>query len=316
MPSRTRRSRTGGPAEDGAELPSRSRAARRTCSTACSTRACCRATPSRLTSSPSTSSTATSPSGSTPSSGTRRARASRRAQPVRPRQGRLDRQQGVDVGRDLLADARATASRRGDDRWLYFECQVCHYAMHVPTSEAERGDERDCPACGAVDKFGKAMNWMRPPGFAHRAHDGPRNQPRRRASRSATPPGPSWSPKGRSRRASGRRSPSASQQTYDRDTLLVTNTGPRTRATHYCTRCGLIEPTKSHRRRVWMPAPQAVSRRGEPDCPGIEPRRGTGARHGLHLGRAARAASGSTTRSRCGRSCCRPTWRCAPSPRR
>ena len=31
----------------------------------------------------------------------------------------------------------------------------------------------------AVGKFGKAMNWMRPPGFAHRANDEPGHQPRR-----------------------------------------------------------------------------------------------------------------------------------------
>ena len=63
------------------------------------------------------------------------------------------------------------------DHWLYFECQVCHYAMHVPQAEAERGEERDCPACGAEAKFGKAMNWMRPPGFAHRGSRRAGHQP-------------------------------------------------------------------------------------------------------------------------------------------
>ena len=69
------------------------------------------------------------------------------AQPVRARQGRLDRQQGVDVGCDLLADARR-AVQAWREQMLYFECQVCHYAMHVPSDQAERGEERDCPACG------------------------------------------------------------------------------------------------------------------------------------------------------------------------
>ena len=34
-------------------------------------------------------------------------------------------------------------------RLLYFECKVCHYATHLPYSEASRGELRDCPACGA-----------------------------------------------------------------------------------------------------------------------------------------------------------------------
>ncbi|MEV1203231.1 DEAD/DEAH box helicase, partial [Microbispora rosea] len=59
------------------------------------------------------------------------------------------------------------------DKLLYFECQICHYAKHFPYDQAERGEERDCPACRAEGRFGKAKNWMRPPGFAHPANNDP-----------------------------------------------------------------------------------------------------------------------------------------------
>ena len=47
-----------------------------------------------------------------------------------------------------------------------FECDVCHHAKTESHEEAERGGTWDCPACGSVGKFGPALNWLRPPGFA------------------------------------------------------------------------------------------------------------------------------------------------------
>src|ERR1019366_358161 len=58
-----------------------------------------------------------------------------------------------------------------------FESKVCHYARQESRQDASRGDLRDCPACGAVEKFGKAMNWMRPPGFAHEVTREPGTSP-------------------------------------------------------------------------------------------------------------------------------------------
>jgi hypothetical protein len=159
------------------------------------------------------------------------------------------------------------------DKWLYFECQICHYAKHVPYDQGERGEERDCPACGAVGKFGKAMNWMRPPGFAHRASDDP----------STTPDdGPPNSYATRAKLvAEGPEEEEAwdhvtdrLEHTYRRDTLLVTNTGPRSEGYTYCTRCGLIEPTKGATGIVGGTHRKPYPDEREPDCQGSASTRG------------------------------------------
>ena len=159
------------------------------------------------------------------------------------------------------------------DRRLYFECQVCHHAIHVSREEASRGETRNCPACGAEDKFGRAMNWMRPPGFAHPVSIDPGTSPDDMPARSYATraklmaPGPTdesqW------QKVTGRL-----EEHYRRETLLVTNTGPRAEGYNYCTMCGLIEPTKggsgivtgSHRR----PYPDDK----DPNCPGSASTRG------------------------------------------
>src|SRR5205823_3208143 len=53
------------------------------------------------------------------------------------------------------------------NKLLYFECSVCHYAKTEEYGEADKGEIRDCPACGSEATFGAAKNWIRPPGFAH-----------------------------------------------------------------------------------------------------------------------------------------------------
>ncbi|MFI6040920.1 DEAD/DEAH box helicase [Nocardia sp. NPDC051321] len=128
------------------------------------------------------------------------------------------------------------------DRRLYLECQVCHHAKHYPYEQARRGEVRDCPACGAVGKFGKAMTWMRPPGFAHRVNDNPGTSP-------DDVPANSYATRAKLV-AEGPEEDSAwihtthhLEQTYQRSRLLVTNTGPRGEGYTYCTRCGLIEPS-------------------------------------------------------------------------
>ncbi|MFL0241975.1 DUF1998 domain-containing protein [Mycobacterium sp. SMC-17] len=167
-------------------------------------------------------------------------------------------------------------ARAWRDRSLYFECQVCRYARHVRQDQAQRGDEIDCPACGAEGRFGKAMNWMRPPGFAHPVTKDPGTSP-------DDVPEPSYATRaklvaeGPSDASDWTHITDRLEQTYRRDTLLVTNTGPRGEGYSYCTICGLIEPTASatgevngtHRK----PYPDE-----EPDCPGSR------STHGLVLG--------------------------------
>ena len=144
---------------------------------------------------------------------------------------------------------------------------MCHYAKHFPFDQAQRGETRDCPACGSVDKFGKAMNWMRPPGFAHRVNDDPGTSP-------DDAPANSYATRaklvaeGPEEEAAWDHVTERLEQTYRRDTLLVTNTGPRSEGYTYCTRCGLIEPTKGATGVVVGTHPKPYPDEREPDCLG------------------------------------------------
>jgi len=127
------------------------------------------------------------------------------------------------------------------DRLMYFECQDCHYATHIPWEQADRGRTDFCPACKG-ERFGPGMNWLRPPGFAHRINEPPGTSPddqpavsyATRAKLIADGPGNEnlWQPV-----------TDRIQQNFDRQTLLVSNTGPRNEGYTFCTWCGLIEPT-------------------------------------------------------------------------
>ena len=158
-------------------------------------------------------------------------------------------------------------------RWLYFECQICHYAMHLPPTKAERGEERDCPACGAEGKFGKAMSWMRPPGFAHPVtsepgtspDDVPANSYATRAKLVAEGP----SDESRWAEVTDRL-----EQTYQRSTLLVTNTGPRSEGYNYCTLCGIVEPTAQATGEVFGTHKKPFPDEENQDCPGSMSTRG------------------------------------------
>lgn len=127
------------------------------------------------------------------------------------------------------------------DRLMYFECQDCHYATHIPWEQADRGRTDFCPACKG-ERFGPGMNWLRPPGFAHPTNEPPGTSPddqpaisyATRAKLIADGPGNDdlW-----------QHVTDRIQQNFDRQTLLVSNTGPRNEGYTYCTWCGLIEPT-------------------------------------------------------------------------
>ncbi len=152
-------------------------------------------------------------------------------------------------------------------RRLYFECSVCRYAKTEMLSDAERDEMRDCPACGAEALFGKARNWVRPPGFAH-PHSipegtSPDDQPARsyatRAKLIASFPADAvgWSPV-----------TSRIRQYYDRTFLLVTNTGPNHEGYTYCLKCGLIEPTAVSAGKIFSAHAKPFPDRKEPDCTG------------------------------------------------
>ncbi|MGA5764844.1 DEAD/DEAH box helicase [Nonomuraea bangladeshensis] len=159
------------------------------------------------------------------------------------------------------------------DKLLYFECQVCHYAKHFPYDQATRGEERTCPACGAEGKFGKAMNWMRPPGFAHRADKAPGTSPDDAPAISYATRAKLMAP-GPTDEAAWRRVTDRLEQTYRRETLLVSNTGPRNMGYTYCTRCGLIEPSASGSSVVIGTHKKPYPHDREQNCPGSASTRG------------------------------------------
>ena len=76
----------------------------------------------------------------------------------------------------LYSPMRSELTDAWRDRLMYFECQDCHYATHIPWDQADRGRTDFCRACNG-DQFGPGMNWLRPPGFAHRVERASRNQP-------------------------------------------------------------------------------------------------------------------------------------------
>lgn len=162
-------------------------------------------------------------------------------------------------------------------RRLYFECGVCHYAMTQTHEEATRGEMRDCPACGSEATFGAAKNWIRPPGFAHpvswEEETSPDDQPARSYATRAKLVAPGPADADRWQDVTPR-----IRQHYQRTHLLVTNAGPRQEGYTYCTLCGLIEPTAVPTRTIGAVHPKPYPDDREPNCPG------TGATRGLVLG--------------------------------
>jgi len=158
-------------------------------------------------------------------------------------------------------------------RRLYFECSVCHYAATREFDAAERGQVENCPACGSESTFGSAKNWIRPPGFAHphtwdegtSLDDQPARSYATRAKLVAGGPATEdgWRPVTERIR-----------QHYERRHLLVTNTGPRQEGYTYCTRCGLIEPTAIPSRTVGGSHPKPYPDDRDPLCPGSAATRG------------------------------------------
>lgn len=162
-------------------------------------------------------------------------------------------------------------------RRLYYECSFCRYAVTVALDQGERGEIKDCEACGISGKFGPATYWLRPPGFAHPVSKpegtSPDDQPARSYATHAklTAPTPaderSWSKLNQRIRIHHRR-----------EHLLVTNRGPREEGYTYCTKCGLIEPTAIPLGTVSAAHKKPYPDPRDRDCPG------GGATKGLVLG--------------------------------
>ncbi|MFZ4141353.1 DEAD/DEAH box helicase [Streptomyces griseoincarnatus] len=173
----------------------------------------------------------------------------------------------------IYAPMQETRHQAWRDRVLYFECQVCHYANYFSYQDAKRGETRDCPACRTDDSFGEAQNWMRPPGFAHPARKDPGTSPDKAPARSYATRAKLMAP-GPTEESAWQQVNARLAQTYRRETLLVTNTGPRNMGYTYCVSCGLIEPTATPSGVVGGTHKKPYPDEKEPDCPGGRSTRG------------------------------------------
>lgn len=150
----------------------------------------------------------------------------------------------------------------------FMECSVCRYARTYGKDEVERNEKRDCPACGAEGTFGGARTWIRPPGFAHPYTVPEGTSPDDRPARSYATRAQLVAPGPADDSAWEEVSPRI-RESYNRDFLLVTNTGPNGEGYSYCLRCGLIEPTAtSSGARLSSAHPRPDPGHRDPNCAG------------------------------------------------
>lgn len=127
---------------------------------------------------------------------------------------------------------------------IYMECNICGFARTFKVSEADRGDVRNCEACGGAETLGPGRYWLRPPGFAHPVDvmevtspdDMPETSYATRAKLTMSTPDENedWTQVNENIRI-----------LKVREHLLVSNSGPRNEGYTYCTKCGRIEPDLS-----------------------------------------------------------------------
>jgi ATP-dependent helicase YprA (DUF1998 family) len=167
---------------------------------------------------------------------------------------------------------RAWQSRR-----LYYECEVCRYARTTALGDGERGERKDCEACGGVGTFGRATYWIRPPGFAHPVSQAegtsPDDQPAKSYATRAKLTAPTPADETKWTRLNDRL-----RVHYTRQHLLVTNRGPREEGYTYCTKCGLVEPTVLPQGSVGAAHRKPFPDQRDPNCSG------GGATKGMVLG--------------------------------
>lgn len=127
-----------------------------------------------------------------------------------------------------------------DAKRIYMECSACGFARTFPVGEADRGETRDCEACGGGETFGPGRYWLRPPGFAH---------PMDVEEVTSPDDMPETSYATRAKLTMGTPDEEEGWITVndrirvlrDRQHLLVSNTGPKKDGYTYCTKCGRIE---------------------------------------------------------------------------
>lgn len=152
---------------------------------------------------------------------------------------------------------------------LYCDCNVCGYARtyEIATDPVNKGDVLDCPACGALESFGEAKYWLRPPGFAHPVDieevtspdDMPETSYATRAKLTMRAPTEENKWKSVNERV---------RIFSDRPHLLVSNTGPKSEGYTYCTKCGRIEVSSEQSTLLSVPHRKPFFDEKEPTCDG------------------------------------------------
>ncbi|MEX0900836.1 MAG: DEAD/DEAH box helicase [Gammaproteobacteria bacterium] len=157
------------------------------------------------------------------------------------------------------------------DRRIYMECSACGFARTYLVEEANRGEIKDCEACGGMGTFGPARYWLRPPGFAHPVDveevTSPETMPDVSYATRAKLTMPTPDDGGRWTRLNDRlRTLSVRQH------LLVSNTGPDDEGYTYCVKCGRIESSVERDPKILgghrKPYPSSESERV---CDGVTP---------------------------------------------
>lgn len=170
----------------------------------------------------------------------------------------------------IVSDDRHEAWR---SKRIYMECADCGFARTFNIGEADRGETRDCEACGSEASFGPARYWLRPPGFAHpidldevtSPDDVPETSYATRAKLTMGTP---------TEDAGWVEANSCIRALRSRQHLLVSNTGPSRKGYTYCVKCGRIEASNvanatlvgPHRK----PYPESDDRQV---CDGVDPTR-------------------------------------------
>ena len=156
---------------------------------------------------------------------------------------------------------------------IYMDCSECGFACTFSVGEVQRGETRDCKACGAEGFFGPGRYWLRPPGFAHPVDteevtspdDMPDTSYATRAKLTMDTPDDASGWLAVNERIRVMRS---------RQHLLVSNTGPKNDGYTYCTKCGRVEASTE-------PSPALIGPHAKPYpddddkrlCDGISPTR-------------------------------------------
>lgn len=162
---------------------------------------------------------------------------------------------------------RRELTKAWQDKQLYLECSICHYAKHVGQDEAVRGVPENCPACNGEETFGAPMNWIRPPGFAHPVTQDPET------SDGSAPP-KSYATRAKlltngphDERRWKQLTPQLTH-VFQRSTLLVSNTGPQGKGYSCCMACGLIEPSADATGATGTSHPKPYPDSRDQQCPG------------------------------------------------